>query len=199
VRFLHASGRAVLLGIGLLLVGGGVAAASSTAFLVGVANHERAASTLLDSGNGAALRLSGTHDTPLQLLAPHGRPPLSVNSTTQVPGLNAALFDGRPASAYSARGPQAWGFWNTGALVGGHGVLKETSLGSGEFCFELAAGIAGSSPAVITPEYEYSAGQDLGAWLATGLSGCRAPNDFAVVTQQHGASSVDVAFEFVVF
>jgi hypothetical protein len=199
MRLLRASRRAIPLSIGLLLVGTGVAAAASTAFLVGSTNHEQAGSTLRDTGSGAALRLSSSHNTPLELFGTHGRPPLAVDTSTQVPRLNAGLLDGKPASAFSALGPKAWAFWNTGSLVAPHGILSMKTLATGEYCFALAAGLAGTSPAVITPEYEFSSSADLGAWEATGLSGCTARNDFAVVTQQHGAASQNVAFEFVVF
>jgi hypothetical protein len=79
-----------IVGIGALVVIGTGSAVAATGhnLILGAKNTATKTTTLSDSKG-----------TPLSLGAPKGKPPLQVNSSTEVKKLNAALLDGLPASA----------------------------------------------------------------------------------------------------
>jgi hypothetical protein len=76
-------------GIGALVVigTGSAVAATGHSLILGAKNTATKTTTLSDSKG-----------TPLALSAPNGKAPLSVNSSTEVKKLNAALLDGLSAS-----------------------------------------------------------------------------------------------------
>jgi hypothetical protein len=190
-----------VLALGIAIGASGTAAAAGAAFLLGRANAETATSSLTNTGRGVALRVTASHGSPLQLAAPHGQPPFTVNSSREVVGLNAALLGGKSASSFSTTGAKAWAYWNGTALVSSmtFGVASVTKLGTGEYCFDLASGIPGASPVMVTPESQGIPGGDLQAYDAIELSGCRNTNQIAVLTVKSGSFADGVAFELAVF
>jgi hypothetical protein len=85
---------AIALTVGLVLGGAGLAdAATGGNFILGKANHERSAASLINSKG-----------TPLKLSAPPNRAPLSVNRKVMVQNLNAQYVGGLSASALQATG-----------------------------------------------------------------------------------------------
>jgi len=74
---------------------------TATAILKGVSNTASAVTTLVNSGNGEALRLEAKSGNPaLNLPAQTGTAPLAVNSETRVDHLNADKLDGLDSGAF---------------------------------------------------------------------------------------------------
>ena len=88
--------------------------------------------------NGAMLKVAnkntGADDTALRLEVDPTEPPMSVNSTTRVPGLNADQLDGQDASQFMARGTylRGPGQERTPALRGDGTLLLSESCDSGD-------------------------------------------------------------------
>ena len=108
-------GRATIFGVGLAVVlaavlGVATAALAATGanFILGKSNVATTVSKLTANIAGPALSLINTSTasgaTALNLKVASGDPPLKVNSTTQVPNLNASKLDGKDASAFYAAG-----------------------------------------------------------------------------------------------
>ena len=67
---------------------------------------------------------------------------------------------------------------------------------TGRYCVQAAAGIdPATMPAVVAPEYSYSAGVNLQAYWAHAL--CN-QDEYTVVTEHSGVSTNDVAFTIAV-
>ena len=197
VRCIQVAG---LVGIGVVLGGTGVAAGAGGYFLLGKANTAVATSSLSNTGSGAGLGLSASHGAPLTLQAPAGQPPLTVNSSKEVSKLNAALLDGQAATAFLKSGALAYAYYDQSELVPAmtHGFTKITHPAKGVYCLRPEAGInPKKTVAMVTPEFERSAGQNLEAYIAVGSFSCPAA-DFGVVTREAGVSSDSVAFEIEV-
>lgn len=193
---------AVILVAGIAIGASGTAAAASAAFLLGQANHETATSSLSNTGSGVALKVVASHNVPLVLSGPAGKPPLIVNSTKEVAGLNASMLGGRAAAAFSRTGAKAWAYWNRTSLVASRtfGVVSIKRLSTGEFCLTLTQGIPSTSPVMLTPDFRASvSGGELAANDAVGIGSCQNSNEIGVQTLQASSFSNGVAFELVVF
>jgi hypothetical protein len=99
--------RAMWVAIGVVAVTliGGTASAVTTDFLLNTSNTGKATTGLNASGvNGKALQVTNTNTgssaTALGLSVASGHVPFTVNSTTQVPKLNASLLGGIPAGGF---------------------------------------------------------------------------------------------------
>src|SRR5829696_3943239 len=108
-------GRATVFLVGLAVIlavvlGGATAALAGTGvgatFNLGKTNTVNRLSQLVGSTDNAMLRLdnnnAGTGATALNLQVEPGHAPMSVNSSTQVAGLNADQVDGKSASQFMA-------------------------------------------------------------------------------------------------
>jgi hypothetical protein len=202
MRSLRFGKSAAILVLGIAIGAAGTAAAASATFLLGRANHETSSSSLSNTGSGFALRVIASHNTPLVLSAPVGKPPFIVNSSKEVVGLNASMLGGRTAASFSTSGAKAWAFWNRSSLVASRtfGVLSINHFATGEFCLTLAPGITSTSTVMVTPDFRASVpGGELGAYDAVGVTNCQSANQIAVVTLQASAFSNGIAFEVVVF
>jgi hypothetical protein len=95
----HRTGRSIGIGasiaaVGIVVSGAGVGyAANGGHFLLGRTNNETVTSTLRN-----------TAGTPLNLVGPASRAPMTVSSQTKVPRLNADLLDGVDSSAFQRKG-----------------------------------------------------------------------------------------------
>jgi hypothetical protein len=200
-RYVKAAG---LVTVGFVLGGTGVAAAATGgSFLLGHANYATSTSGLSNTGTGSGLNVSASHGVPLNLHAPTGKAPLTVNSNKEVSHLNAALLGGKPVTAFVKSSAVAYALYTDPGLDPAltHGFTKITHPLTGVYCLKPVAGInPAKTVAMVTPEFGNSGGGELEAYdYAPGAGNSCPAGDFEVWTQQAGADWNNVAFEIEVF
>jgi hypothetical protein len=138
-------GRATVFLVGLavilaLVFGVAVTALAGTGvgatFNLGKTNTVNAISRLKGSVDGASLRIentsSGSNATALSLHAEPGKPPMRVDSSTQVTNLNADQIDGQDSTNFLPRSTYTKEETTTGTDLGGGKRLAETFCNSGD-------------------------------------------------------------------
>jgi hypothetical protein len=115
-------------------------------FNLGAKNSVNASTQLTGRVAGPSLQVTNTSTktkaTGLDIRVTTGKPPLVVNSATEVPHLNAGLLDGKPASAFL---PVAGTAANSSALGGiaANGFIKGTGQAAGGRATEADNGSQG--------------------------------------------------------
>ncbi len=136
-------GRATVFLVGLavilaLVFGVAVTALAGTGvgapFNLGKVNSVNAVSTLVGSASGPMLKVDNNAGagTAIRLETEPGRPPMSVNSSAVVTGLNSDMLDGQDASSFLPAKTYTKESTSTGFDIGGGVFLHETYCDAGD-------------------------------------------------------------------